>query len=252
MPKRKKNKIPPVIFKVVFLSALVIALGVFGAIRIQHLVLHSQYFRIKTIVIDPALHFINKRDLIKYKGENIFTVDIGLIQKRLGQRYPQVSDLRVVRKFPDQLSVMAKKRMPFVQTTIGGKILTLDENAVVLSSASDINNKLPFIKGLDITISHFSLGMPLRGKNVNTAVSILREYELTTVLSTLKVSEINVSNLSKVEMLLSNDLLIILDQDNISRRIAVLGIIITQGQVDIGDVKYIDLRFKEPILGKKT
>ncbi|MCK5081648.1 MAG: cell division protein FtsQ, partial [Candidatus Omnitrophica bacterium] len=61
----------------------------------------------------------------------------------------------------------------------------------------------------------------------------------------------NVENLSKIQFTLSNGLVIILDRNNIDRRIKVLGVVLSQGKLDMKQVKYVDLRFKEPIIGKK-
>jgi hypothetical protein len=44
---------------------------------------------------------------------------------------------------------------------------------------------------------------------------------------------------------------IIIDQDSIAHNVKVLGVILAQKQFEINQAKYIDLRFKEPIIGKK-
>ena len=40
-------------------------------------------------------------------------------------------------------------------------------------------------------------------------------------------------------------------RDQIVQKIRVLGVVLAQDALNLGDVKYIDLRFKEPIIGKK-
>jgi hypothetical protein len=42
-----------------------------------------------------------------------------------------------------------------------------------------------------------------------------------------------------------------LDREKIAQRIKVLGVVLSQGNLDMDHVKYVDLRFKEPIIGKK-
>ena len=50
---------------------------------------------------------------------------------------------------------------------------------------------------------------------------------------------------------LSNGLVVILDSTKITQKVKIVGLILAQGKVKPKDAKYIDLRFKEPIVGKK-
>ena len=42
-----------------------------------------------------------------------------------------------------------------------------------------------------------------------------------------------------------------LGADNIEEKVAILGGIFTQGKFDLGNIKYIDLRFKGPVIKNK-
>ena len=47
------------------------------------------------------------------------------------------------------------------------------------------------------------------------------------------------------------ELKIIVDRDNIPHKMKILELVLSQAKPDFEGVQYIDLRFKEPILGKK-
>ena len=58
-------------------------------------------------------------------------------------------------------------------------------------------------------------------------------------------------NLSKIHLVIGRNLDIIVDKDRIQDKLKNLELIFTQGKLDLSTVKYIDLRFNEPVLGKK-
>ncbi len=61
----------------------------------------------------------------------------------------------------------------------------------------------------------------------------------------------DVDNLSKVSFNIGPMLEIILDKEDSARKLELLVSLISQKKLDFREVKYIDLRFKEPVVGKK-
>jgi cell division septal protein FtsQ len=147
--------------------------------------------------------------------------------------------------------VTARKRVPFAQTSVKEAILILDDHGIVLSSSSQQNNKLPLVEGLALRGSDFTLGLPLKGREVKVGLQVLRSFQNNRSLTGYDIKSIDVSNLSKVSMILSNDLKIFVDWDNIDHKMKVLSLVMAQSQLDFKQIKYLDLRFKEPIIGKK-
>jgi len=250
--KKKAKKLPPVVkpLGLGFLAIVIIFLIGMGIVTFAK---NSSYFKVRTIFIDPALHFIDKRDVSGLKGKCIFEIDLEKTQKTLQFKYPQVSQLKVVKRFPDQILVVAKKRLPYVRTILQNRTLTLDDEGVVLSHGKrpKPESNLPLILGLASRRQNFSLGYPLKGKDIDVALKILKTFDTNRSLSGWRVSKINVGTLSKIQIFLSNGLSVIIDQDKIEHRIKVLAVFLSQGQLDIKDTRYIDLRFKEPVIGKK-
>lgn len=253
MPKRKKTpvSISPTAAKTVGVIILSLAIGIFLCQRILTYLTTSDYFSIKAIVIDSSLSFIDDRALANLKGKNIFEVDLKQFHRHLATRYPQVSDLRVVRQFPNQIHLQAKARYPFAQIQAGSKVLTLDEKGIVLSSSSLKNQKLPFIVVAQNTYRDFVLGATLAGEDHNVGLDIIKSFKFTHALSTYNIEQIDIESLSKINVSLSNKLYVIFDANKIDEKVKVLGLILAQGKVDPKEAKYVDLRFKEPIVGKK-
>lgn len=210
----------------------------------------SSFFRIKEVVRSPSLQFINSDRLARLEGQNIFSIDLKRIQAYLQSEYPQAERLRIYRQFPDKIFVMAKKREPFAFMNAGSRDVLIDREGVVLSTDEESAHlKLPYIQGVRLARAT-APGRPVTEEEVGAALDILKSMEEHEVLAEYPVSSIDVSNLSHIDCKLANDLNIIVDRDKTRQKLDKLGVILAQGQLDIKSVEYIDLRFKEPVLGK--
>jgi len=250
--RRKKIKInfPPIVIRVSLIVFFASIMGFAAYKGVSNFLSKSPYFKIKAIQYDETLQFINKRELAKLKGKNIFSVDLNEIQKKLRRRYPQLERLRIMKRFPDQIIVLARERHPFAQIELNGKILTLDIGGVVLSSLGKRNKKLPFISGLQQEKGYFALGVPLKGRDILTALEIIEVFQEERLLSKYRIKLVNMENASKIQLTLSNKLDIIIDQDKMISKFRKLGVILIKSKINSKEVKYIDMRFKEPIVKK--
>lgn len=252
MAKKTPRKIPPAAVKRAAGGILILIIGYLVYAWMMHVLMHSGYFTVKKIKIDPSIQFIQEEDFSSLKGKNILTVDLAMVQRRLGVRYPQIAQIKIIKRLPDEIVVLAKKRVPFAQTRLNNRVLILDEKGVVLSaSAGPEHEKLPWITGIKSGREGFSLGLPLAGEDVRTALKILKIFQAAKTFLPYHISKIDVTNLSEIYFYLSNNLKIIMDREDIEKKIELLSFMLTHNQLHVQDVKYIDLRFKEPIIGKR-
>jgi len=251
MAKRKKKKISPLAVKIGVTGLLALSLC-FGCFKgIEYLLVQSDYFKVKTIVIDPSLQLINKRDLSPLKGKSIFKINLSTVQRKLSFKYPEVSQLKIMKRYPNQIHLVAKKRIPFMQTRFKSRLLTLDEKGVVLSITGKREKRLPLISGLTGVNQRIVRGLPLQGKQIHAALRILKVFQLSRDLTTYQITKMDVTNLSKINFTLSNKLRVIVDSGRTGKKMKMLGLILLQGKLNLKEIKYVDLRFKEPIVGKK-
>jgi len=205
---------------------------------------------VKSIIFaDPSLKFMKRSDFYALKGKNIFEVDLRGLQRKLQFRYPQLSLLTISKRFPNQIVISARKRTPFAQALIRNRAVTVDDNGVVLSTGDGPDKKLPLIVGAKSQI--LVLGQPLSGRKISIALDILNSFHEDKNLLHYTISKINVTNLSKIVFSLSNELHIMVDADKIKQKISILGDMLKQGQLVLKNIKYIDLRFKGPIIGRR-
>lgn len=251
MAKKKQNKISPSLLKMagIILLALLLGFGLYWGV--SYGLLESSCFQVKSVQIDPSLVVIDQSDFDRLKGQNIFKIDLRQIQEKLGRRYPQVARLRVTRQFPDQITVVAVPRQPVAQLKDDSSILTIDEHGVVLSTSTPRDEKFPYIEGLALKGKRVILGQPLGGDDVKAALALISAFQANRVLESYFIQSVNVANTSKIEFVVSNGLKVYVDHDQLPRKMRLLGFVLTRADLDFNDVNYLDLRFKEPVIGKK-
>ena len=188
---------------------------------------------------------------MRFKGKSIFDVDVESLQTRLRSQYPQVAYLKVVKRFPDQLIVLAKKRNPVAHVSANGRDYIIDADGVVISHSGDQDSNLPVIRGLRLDRDPVRVGFKLKSQNLPVALKILNTYRAMPIFNAYPVQRVELENLSKIHLVIVRNLGIIVDKDRIQDKLKILELIFTQGKLDLSAVKYIDLRFNEPVLGKK-
>jgi cell division septal protein FtsQ len=135
--------------------------------------------------------------------------------------------------------------------SVQNKNAILDKEGVILSLEREKDKTLPEIIGARLNDPQLVPGLPLRGSDIWLTLKIIDLFEANSSLDPYSIKNVNIENMSKIIISLSNQLDVIIDKERVDQRIKVLGIVLAQDRLDLKDVKYIDLRFKEPIIGKK-
>ena len=212
-----------------------------------------EYFTVRNVVAVPPLPFIKSNPWTNLVGENIFDVNLRAVQERMQRQYPQIARLKILKKFPDEIVILAQERLAFAQARVAGIHLVVDQEGIILSIVKERAKELPLIVGINSPKRHLEPGFSLHGdKKMEIALLILKAFNANKNLSVYPISDINVENLSQITLSMTDGLKIIFDQEALDQKIPVLSLLLSQGQLSLSEIKYIDLRFKEPIIGKKT
>jgi cell division septal protein FtsQ len=211
----------------------------------------SDLFMIRDIAVDPSLEFIMSSKLSSLKGKNLFAVNLAAVQRQLQYEYPQVSELKLTRRFPDKVLVTARRRTPAANMVIRNQDVVLDEEGVILPSSAGNGLELPALTGVNTRDWKPIIGSRLKARDLSLALKILKAFRQEPALVTYRIRRLDVSNFSHMVFYLSDNLQIILDREDISDKMKTLGLVLSQTRNELGQVKYIDLRFREPVLGKK-
>lgn len=235
------------IFKNIIIGVVVISAVIFTGDRLIWFFSHADIFKIKEVQKEPSLQYIQSNLVDQLPGTNIFSVDINSLQGRFQVQFPEVDRLRVNRKFPDTIVLSARKREPFAILTNNEQDVLLDRDGYILSLKNLPSSRYPLIAGYSGQ-NRYILGRPLQDDKVRLALEIISEVGGQPSLSDWPLKQIDVGNLSQINLLFSNDLKIILDRDRIPQKVKTLAVLMKQGNFDIKDINYIDLRLKDPVI----
>jgi len=202
----------------------------------------SDFFKIKYIKNDVSI-------LSYLKGKNIFSVNLKEEAKVIERLYPQYRYVRLIRILPNCLYVDFIKREPLAYVKLKDYFY-IDEEAVLFDI--DTPKEVPIILGLENKISNPASGRKYNIKELNFAIELIKQIKTIRPLNLLKIKELNVEDLRYVTFLIAEDLEVRIGQEEIKDKLQILSNLINQLKNDLANIKYIDLRFKEPTVKLKN
>jgi cell division septal protein FtsQ len=229
---------------------IIAGLLVFIACKIfRTYLLTSSFFKIKTVITTGALKPLLAEDQFRLKGKNLFSTDIKHLARGLKLSYPYLADIRVSRIMPDKIWFDAQERTAVARVKLADKIFLCDANAVILPVATS-KASLILIAGVDAQASRVRMGEVYDSVQLKTAIALLRAIRAARELQALTLVRIDVSNPERMSFLLNNGVEVIIGNELMPQRLKVLAVVLMNLKSEVDKVKYIDLRFKEPAIGK--
>lgn len=252
----KKNKIKFPTKKIWIILAFLLASGLLLGYIWKSLT-QSGYFRIKDVVTKE----INGVDLSHLKGSNIFLVNLKTEARNILDAYPDYRQVRIVRVLPNRLYVDFVKRKPIAYVKLY-KYFTIDEDGFLFNAnAQQEFGDLPVITGLDTKIFGAKPGTRYNIKEANLALDIIKEARKNRVLKNVELKRIDVSNSASVSIFIplarklnsplgsrQETIEIKLGSENVKEKITILAGVLLQEKLNLANVRYIDLRFNEPVI----
>lgn len=267
MKKNNKNINPAFLRKISkFILIFLLCGSVLGlsAIYLKRILSNSDYFKIRDIITNEA----TIAEFSDLKGRNIFSIDLKKEAEYILGFCPDCKRVSIIRILPNRLYVYFVKRQPAAYLRLY-KYFYVDQDGVIFESRGDTSLELPIIAGLETKIFGPKPGRKYDIRELNFSLSLIREIKKNRQLSHFRVINIDASKLSDVSILLtiSGDYLgynknsvlpapvitfeVKCSQDDIKNKINILGNLIVQTKKDLNNIKYIDLRFKEPVIKLK-
>jgi cell division septal protein FtsQ len=245
---KKSNVNIPAIQIIRIIVFLIIGLSLFLAYtKTKSLLTDSDMFQVRDVLIDRSIQFIDVAELRSLKGRNIFKIDIRKLETKIRAKYPQIAQLRVIRELPDRIKVLAKNREALYQVPLKGKFLLVDGEGVAMYYTPQLP-EFPVVQGAIGNVKVIQ-GAAIASKKVALATSMVQAFKTRPRIARLKVTALDLNNLSKISVSIGENLQIILDQENYATKLDMLDMLLAQRKIDFTQVKYVDLRFNEPVLG---
>jgi cell division septal protein FtsQ len=226
----------------------------FASMLVKAFLYESNYFKLRSVDVKASFlepragAFISSRIFNSYRYKNVFNIDLKYIARLIQSSYGDVRDVVVRISLPDKLVISLKLRRP-VALVKSGKFYPVDQDGVVLPGGSRVDalNDLPIINGIDIRAGSSNLTR----RNMKLALDLLDEILLTRSLSSLGVASINVYDPGSMSIYLKNGVEVRIGDQNFRERLDLLSTALRDPRLVLDNVKYIDVRFKDIIIGPK-
>jgi hypothetical protein len=253
MARKKQSPSPsPELIRVLGLTCILIVGMALAGMSVISFLRTSPLFTIKEISVADNIQPLDVPELAKLKGQNILAADLTRVEQRLRAKYPQLAELSVTRRFPDQIFIAAVKRDVFARASFDGKLYVIDPDGFIISAPQGEQGSLPLIKGLKRQKA--PTGDPVENERMRIASSVILLFRQEARLAAIGLREVNVTDLMRVICVVGGDnarFEVIIDKDNIPARLKDLSDVLARGGVDLTVIKYIDFRFGAPVIGQK-
>ena len=214
----------------------------------------SDYFRLRSVgvkdnFLEPkAGTYISSQLFNLYKGRNIFRIDLKGIAESLEVTYPDAKEMTVRIALPDKIVVYMKFRKPvaFVRNT---KLYPVDEEGYVLPSFDVGSIKdLPVIDGVRLRYDE-KRGKKSSSGNLKVALDLLRELKKAKFLKNYGANRIDARDLENLSFYLASGIEVRIGPENFKDRLETLSRTLKDPRLVMDKIKYIDLRFKDVVIG---
>ena len=185
-------------------------------------------------------------------GANLWRVDLSALSDLLQAQQPQLKQVRVTRVPPATLRIDIRERVPMAQVQVGSWHPIDDEGFVLpVSSAAPID-RLVVLKGVADAKSPLKVGRTHDGERLRTALRMAHLLAGSPLLRGARVISIDVGDPAQLRFTLDGDIEIRCGSEielamQLKRLRAALDTI-WQHQVA---VRYIDVRFPDPVIGPR-
>lgn len=231
----------------------VLALVLFCALLLVLLYLGH---RLKNLGLFKIKYIISKEDsqieLPHLKGINIFEVNLRKESARLEGLYPGYKIIKLIRVLPDRIFADFIERRPVAYVKLY-RYFCVDDGLVLFDLPKQAQaGELPLILGLDRRIYNPSPGARVNLRELALAVDIIKKAGVTPVLKDCQIKTISVPSLNNASFFIAGGLEVKISQDDISDKMSILGSLLNQERSGLDKIRYIDLRFKEPVIKLKN
>ncbi len=255
--KKKSRRIRRIkIFIIVGAIIVISALLFSSAVQLRRFLEESRLFSVETVEVNlkqPGLRVKKSiNELESLKGKSLFSIDIDELSSKLSSRYAQFKRIIVHRRFPHKIYVEFIKRQPFLQFNIAGRYYVSDRTGIIISESSRIPfDGLIIVNTLLPAKREYAIGEKVEfaySDNVVSLIDLIRKFGLNSEYNIAAVSAFSQNDI----WFDLNDIDIRIGSRDYEKKVRILSdSILEQFADELDKIAYIDLRFKDYVVGYK-
>jgi len=251
-PKKKKGTG----FKLIAIG-LILGIIVFIASFLVSQITNSNFFEIKRIKIKGDSGWLEESVGFLLK-KNLLYADLSKAERVLRNEHPEIEGIALSKLWPDTVYIRFSLKKPLA--ALEGRQLLIDSKGFLLSGRkyADTVTGLPLIYGLNRNDIR-GMGRINLDNKLFSAIRIIELFSKLENSGDYKLIKVDISKVSESEILIQKkcrqgDCLIKVNvgENSYSEKLKIFQIFLKKADFDWSNVNYIDLRFKEPIVGLKN
>ncbi|HEX9779796.1 MAG TPA: cell division protein FtsQ/DivIB [bacterium] len=209
----------------------------------------AEAFRVTRVTMPPGSGLTIDPSLM---GSNIWQVDIGQLARALERQRPTLKHVRVIRDLPDRIRIDVIEREPVAFVRVNGW-LPVDAEGFILPEGTEADEGLPRVHGVGRLGAALHVGRRNADERLQLALRVLEQLRRAPALADRRLSELDVSNPRQLRFLIDDSTEIRCGSEaelavNLRRLRDTMAAI---GRRDLA-VRYIDLRFDDPVVAPRT
>lgn len=252
-PKKNQRKVkakvenPPSLkfkeFVLTIIILFVIGAGIYGFIAFKKYLFTAPIFTIVKMRSNVAINTVISK-------QNIFSVDLKEVENSIRSRHPEFEDVRVSRNFPNILQVTVKERVPFFQLEKKG-YYQLDDDGFIIKGPSSVPYDEIVVHPVLSQKSKFYIGRQVLFAYFEDVINLLRQLRRYNASKIYNISELHIPSLNNIYFILDNIEVRIGKGDYAEKIDTLFERIVPQFSQDLDKIEYVDLRFKDYVIGYK-
>lgn len=247
-PLKIRNLIPVVVL-------IVIGFGIFGWLRA--IARESPYFKINRIEIAiigrvPLTNNTIRELLSIHKGRNMFDVDLKATRNYIVANYPEIREVVINRVLPNKLVLTVKPRKPVAQISMYSGFYLVDVEGVVIPGVRGLALEgLPIINGADPRFISTNVGKRFNYMGLKRALKLLEIIKQMRFSQDHEIHMIDITDEKNLSLYIEGGIEIKIGGEDFGERLEMLNKTFNAGRLDKNQIRYIDLRFGNVVIGPK-
>ncbi len=187
-------------------------------------------------------------ELSYLRGRNIWSLDLERESRILSAVNPNYKRVKLIRVLPNRILAVFEKRQALAYLKLY-RYFYVDNQRVLFDAAEPLD--LPVISGLGSKLVDPRTGVKYDARELMLALNIIKAFKSIKPLNAFKIERIDVANPAEAAFFLSAGPEVKIGQEEIKNKLNILASLLLQSYKDLADIKYIDLRFREPVVKLK-
>lgn len=208
----------------------------------------AEAFRVTQIQLPPRSSLRVPESLM---GQNLWDVDLEAVAADLAKQQPSFKTIRIVRQLPNTLRIETVPRLPIAQVRLDRWYPVDGDGFVFQQSSDETTNHLIRLEGL--TGSAIKVGRENTNERLRLALRVLDKLRHAPTSLARRLTHINVTNPQEIRLVIDGETEVHCGSEEeldayVHRLVSTLKVI---GKQQLS-VRYIDVRFREPVISPRT